>query len=164
MILKNSLWRQKTEEKEPGLLEWVKTPYLTSHHTAHSTAPHIPWHCNTTSLHSLPTATNIPPIQLHRTYHSSAHPATLHIPRCCTSHSTTMHIPLYRTSHTSRHTAPTSHYTAHPTSRPAKANIFLVLKPGHLLFTGPACLAWQKIPVHTKDLAFLILSPCSICV
>lgn len=165
MILKNSLWRQKTEKKEQGLLERVRTPYHTSrctthytamhiqphgtlYHTAHPAAPHITplW----TSRHSThTTALHIPP---QRTYHSAAHPAAPHIPRRCTSYPS--HCMAHRTTLQSHHnTHPTAQHslpratfycTAHPTARPAKANVLPVLKPGHLLFTRPPCLAMTE--------------------
>lgn len=96
-ILKNSLWRQKTEEKEQE--SWSEWRHILQHHTSYSTActtaQHTPWHCNTTSLHSLPTATNILPIQPHHTYQGAAH---FTAPQC-TSHHTAMYIPLHHTSH-----------------------------------------------------------------
>lgn len=129
-------------------------PHCTFHRTAHTKAPHVPGHCTYHGIAIPPHCTHFPPQQ-------ASHPSN------CTAHTTALHIPPHCTYHgAALPTAPqcTSHYTAHATARPAKANIFLVLKPGHLLFTEPPFLACQKIPVHTKDLAFLILSPCSICV
>lgn len=142
-------------------LEWVSE---WGHRITHATAPHILPHCmyhgtaHTTALqHHLNALTS------HCNQHPT-HPIAPHIPQLCTSHPTATHIPHMPPHSTHFPPQQTSYCTAHPTARPTKANVFLVLKPGHLLFTGPPCLAWQKIPVHTKDLAFLILSPCSICV
>lgn len=103
MILKNSLWRQKTEEKEPGLLEWVKTPYLTSHHTAHSTAPHIPRHRTYQgTAHTMALQYHLTALTSHRNKHPT-HPTAPHIRQLCTfrhtAHTTVLHFPPHHNAH-----------------------------------------------------------------
>ena len=110
MILKNSLWRQKTEEKEQRVSEDTVS-HMPQHHTSYCTAIprprtyHGPAHTMALQYH-LTARTS------HCNQHPN-HPTAAHIPQLCTSrltahptHPTAQHslptatnIPLYCTSH-----------------------------------------------------------------